>query len=148
MPNIPLATKPKTNHMLDHDSFLTVTEAGLNRRVERQNLEVDENLSYIIDGYVNERGELLLVLGDMLDNNPVTIVTNFMVVGGGIVAERTLDPIERTDERLASANEAVTYTVQGIAGHFQFGAYQHSLSDEHLSDETRIQFARMEVTTS
>lgn len=148
MANIPLATKPKVTHMLDHDSFLTVTENGLNRRLERKDLEVDENLSFIIDGYLNEQGELLLVLGDMLDNNPVTIVTNFIVKGGGIVADITTGPIASDGERLASADESVSSSVIGTYGLLQLGTYSHRSDGERLSDQTHIQSTFMEVSTS
>jgi len=149
MPNIPLATKPKTNHMLDHDSFLTVTEEGLNRRVERKDLEVDEDISLILDGYINEHGELMLVLGDMFDNNPATVEFNYMIPGGGgSVGDFEVGPVESVGDRLSSSDETVATALVAIYGVHQLGHYSGCHSGEKLSDSTDINSVHREENAS
>ena len=140
----PLSNKPLIAGMEDDDTFLIVTEDGGNRRIKKSALNLSD-LAGITDAYLNDVGEMILVIGDggggeepaqeiaVLDVNMyVNIVRNL-----GSYAPSVTD---------ATPADALTATVDGVTIHTvrSLGAYTTAISDA-ISDALAATNINMEV---
>lgn len=143
----PLANKPLIAGMEDDDTFLIVTQDGQNRRVKKSALDLDD-LAGITDAYLNDVGELILVIGDggggeepaqeiaVLDVNMyVNVVRN--------IGSFTLSVTDATPA------DALAATVDGMTIHAvrTLGTYTTAISDA-ISDALAATNINMEVNVA
>ena len=122
MANTPLAGKEIVESMRLTDHFLITTAEGKNRRISRDSLGLSfEEIPIVMQAYTNAKGELILVMGDAADLNPVAISTQSVEVKS---AAKTISggPVS-TEGVLATEDEAVTYVSAVIFAAKNLGSY-------------------------
>lgn len=143
----PLANKPLIAGMEDGDSFLIVTQGGQNRRITKSDLHLDD-LAGITDAYLNDVGELILVIGDGGGGEEPTqeIAVLDVTMYVNIVRDIGTFYPSVTDSTPA---DALTATVDGVTVHtvHSLGTYTTAISDA-ISDALAATNINMEVNAA
>lgn len=143
----PLSNKPLIAGMEDNDTFLIVTEDGENRRIRKSALNLGD-LEGVTDAYLNDVGELILVIGDggggeepqqevaVLDVNMyVNVVRN---IGSFTISVTDTTP---ADTLAATVDGVTIHTVRSL------GTYTTAISDA-IGDAVTAKNINMEVNAA